>query len=345
MWVNMGNKSVSTWLFASSAVITFVGVLLCLGSSTPENLKLMLAGLLLFAIIVAYHYMLKRAGLNHEASVAQSDAQIQALKDKLEQQQYESARELEKLQKESRESMLELQESCEKQMLDFCSNMSHGIRLPISVAVGYADLLRSNVVDDPNERNEYLEKISERLYYMNDLLTRNITTMRGDSNKLHKDNLNKTNFDLVGFMRKAMKDFSPVTEEQGIYLQLVTTESELDVCADRVLLLHMLDSLVENASKYMRRHGTMTFVLIREQEGVQLICQDDGMGMDEAQVAHIFQKGYRGGNTNGLVGSGRGLYMVDVIVRAHGGSIQASSAYGSGMRISIFLPITAGQNT
>jgi len=341
----MGNKSISTWLYIAAAIIAFVGLLLCLGTIAPEALKLLLAGLLLFAIIAAYRYMLNRALKEHEATVKQMDEQIHLLQDELKKLQYESAQELEYQQKKNREAILELQESYEQQIHDFCSNMSHGIRLPISVAAGYADLLRSNAVDDPDERNEYLDKISERLYYMNDLLTRNMATMRGDSSQPRQSNLQKTGFDLVGFMRRAMEDFNPVTEEQGISLQLVTVESELMVNADRVLMLHMIDSLVENASKYMRRHGTVTFILTREEKGVQLVCQDDGMGMDEAQVAHIFQKGYRGENTDGLVGSGRGLYMVDVIVRAHGGTIQAASAYGSGMRIAIFLPITGGQDT
>ncbi len=342
---NKENMLASIWLFAAAVIITFVEVLLCLGSTAPEALKLLPAGLLLLAVIAAYKYILKRTVEDSETAANQAEARIQSLQKELEKQQYESARELEKQQKESRESLLELQESYDKQILDFCSNVSHGIRLPVSVAAGYADLLRSDAVEDPNERSEYLNKISERLYYMNDLLTRNISTMRGDSGQLRKNNLQKTEFDLVGFMRKAMEDFSPVTEEQGISLQLVTVETELNVNADRVLLLHMLDSLVENASKYMRRRGTVTFILTREQESIQLVCQDDGMGMDESQVAHIFQKGYRGENTSGLGGSGRGLYMVDVIVRAHEGSIQASSAYGSGMRIAISLPIAAGQNT
>lgn len=329
-------------------LIVLLEVLLCCVASAQRigQPLLLLGSLFLCGIILVYAYLLRQTNQKCQSLAEQNaaqEAQIRQLQHQLEQweqQQMDYTQALEQQQEEAQRALLEQQMVCQQQMQDLCSSISHEIRLPVSVAAGYADLLRNDMVDSSKERKQYLEKIAERLYYMNDLLTRNINTIRSESTEAQPlDHLQKSQFDMVAFLTDALQDFRPFTQERGIALQLVTIEPELQVSADRVLLLHMLDSLVENAAKYMQRSGTVTFILMQQEDAIWLTCQDDGMGMDEEQAAHIFQKGFRGENTNGKNGSGHGLYMVDVIVHAHGGSVQASSTYGSGMRIAIKLPI------
>jgi len=327
-------------------LVVLVEVLLCCIAYTQQiGRQLLLGNLFLCGLLFLYAYFLRQTNQKCQSLAAQNaekNARIQLLQhqlEQLEQQRWDDTQMWEQQREQAQCALLEQQATYQQQMQDLCSSISHEIRLPVSVAAGYADLLRHNMVDSPQERNCYLEKIAERLYYMNDLLTRHIDTLRNESGEA-LEHLQKSQFDMVAFLTSALQDFRPFTQERGIALQLVTIEPELWVSADRVLLLHMLDSLVENAAKYMQRSGTVTFILMQQGDSILLTCQDDGMGMDEEQAMHIFQKGFRGKNTSGKNGSGHGLHMVDVIVHAHGGSAQASSTYGSGLRIAIKLPIS-----
>lgn len=342
-----------SWFVGITLVVVVIELCLCHFTNTQTiGVQLLLGNLFLCGIVFVYAYFLWQTNQKCQKLTAQNVAQaarIRLLQQQLEeweQQQLDYTQALTQQQKQAQCALQEQKAAYQQKMQDLCSSVSHEIRLPISVAAGYADLLRQNMIHDPQERQNYLEKIAERLYYMNDMLTRNITAIRNESETMQPlEHLQKTEFDIVAFLTSALQDFRPFTQEKGISLQLVTIEPKLWVNADRVLLLHMLDSLVENAAKYMQRKGTVTFILMQQQDSILLVCQDDGMGMDEEQASHIFQKGFRGKNTIGKNGSGHGLYMVDVIVHAHGGSVQASSTYGSGMRIAITLPISVSTVT
>lgn len=342
----MTEQAKNRGLYVVGGCAVAIELLLCvLGCMQMMSGWLVLAGTLICAVIAVYAYQLHMSAKRVQslsAKLAWEQEQGQFLRELLEQERKEAASRLEEERASSRREAVMMQQECEKRNETFFSQMSHELRLPVSVAVGYAELLRDGLVDDPEEQQEYLTKIAERLHFVNELISRHLSEVR-DGEEDISTRLKKVPFDLVDFLQKGLVDFCALTQEREIDCQMVTLVPSIPVLADPVLLQHVFDNLVENAMKYMGRPGTVTFVLSCEGDEVVLTCRDDGLGMDSAQAAHIFDNGFRGANTRGQSGSGHGLHLAEIIVRAHGGTCKAESAPGNGMRIVLRLPI-CGEN-
>lgn len=316
-------------------------LLFVLGGMQLLNGWIVLGGGLVCAVIAIYAYRLHESERQREAlcaQIGQMREQMQQMHRTMDQERRHAETKLEEERAASNRALLQLRQECEEYNRSFFSQIAHELRLPVSVAVGYAELLRDGAIDEEEEQREYLGKIAERLYFINELVGRRLSEGRDGESDIAAG-LKKNTFDLVRFLECNLLDLRAAVQEKEIECQLVTLEQSLQVYADHVLLLHVLDNLMENSMKYMGRPGTVTFMLSRNEGDVLLIYQDDGCGMDSEQAAHIFENGFRGGNSKGQSGSGHGLHLVDIIISAHGGTCTAESAPGTGMRITLRLPI------
>ena len=126
-------------------------------------------------------------------------------------------------------------------------------------------------------------------------------------------------------------------EEKGIKMELDVPEA-LTVQADQSLMTELVLNLVENAVKYGRKQGHIQIRAATEDKGVRLSVADDGIGIPEEALPHIFERFYRVDDARDRSGTGLGLSICEWIALAHGGSISASSTQEKGTRIDVFLP-------
>ena len=222
-----------------------------------------------------------------------------------------------------------------EQMRQWQSNVTHSLRMPFSVILGYADLLQGDIVTDEEVKKEYLGKIRDRVAYLNDVVSQLLMETRVASSV---SACMPEPVELVSLAKGILKDMEAVAGKKGIVLQLVTGEAEVELEADVTQLQKLFYNILENALKYMKRAGTVTVVVSKVEEEVLLVFKDDGEGLREEETEHIFDLNYQGSNrTNG--GGGLGLHLVRNIVLAHGGRIKAHSSEGQGMGIYINLPL------
>lgn len=326
-----------TW----AAVIAAVVLLCALGSMRLISGWGVLGGAAAGAVIIAYSICLRESERVREALARELDCEKernQQLGGQIEQEREAAARQVEAERAAAHRMLVEQKKANEERNANLLSRLSHELRLPVSVAAGYADLLRDNAIDDADEAKEYLTKISDRLRYINEIISRNLAAVQDGEADLTAS-LQRMSFDLVDFINRDLEDCRSLAREKGIEIQFISLEPTISVSADPVLLQHVIDNLLENAMKYMGRSGTVTFVLTRDGTDVRLVCRDDGLGMESLQASHIFENGFRGSNTHGMSGSGHGLHLVGIIAQAHGGRCTAESSPGGGMRIELCLPI------
>jgi signal transduction histidine kinase len=100
-----------------------------------------------------------------------------------------------------------------------------------------------------------------------------------------------------------------------------------------------LKVLLDNALRYTPAGTALHVAGRRLDAGVELALRDEGPGVPDADVARIFDKGYRGANAAGVAGSGLGLYMARSVVEVHGGSLAYACHAGGGAVFKIWLPI------
>ena len=100
-----------------------------------------------------------------------------------------------------------------------------------------------------------------------------------------------------------------------------------------------LKVLLDNALRYTPAGSALHVAGQRLDAGVELVLRDEGPGVPEADVARIFDKGYRGANAAGVAGSGLGLYMARSVVEVHGGSLTYACHAEGGAAFRLWLPI------
>lgn len=245
----------------------------------------------------------------------------------------EQQTQLYELQLEHKKQLDEMQQKNQQETDAFRSQLAHSLRMPVAIIQGYAELLSGNLVEDPEMRREYMEKIVERSQYMTDVMSRHFSSEeRLDAGKLSYEEL-----DLVQLICGAAEDMQATAAEKSVAIQVVTAEKKLPICADGYLLNRVLYNLIENALKYMGRVGTVTVRVQKKDEQAEIVVRDDGFGLSSQETKHIFEPRFQGSNR--VSGGGYGLHLVKETVEAHGGAVSAQSDLGRGMSITIRLPI------
>jgi signal transduction histidine kinase len=144
--------------------------------------------------------------------------------------------------------------------------------------------------------------------------------------------------DIANVVKDAADLFLPLAEESGVKMRLDIPE----MCTfhgDVRMMQRMISNLLDNAIKFTPAGGTVDISLHSENDtSVVLAVKDTGIGISEADLAHVFDRFYRGDPSRPQVGSGLGLSLVKAIANAHGGSINAVSTLGEGSTFSVTLP-------
>ncbi len=226
------------------------------------------------------------------------------------------------------------EEHCQKEIDQFRSNLSHSVRVPLSIVQGYAELLNGPLIQDETVRSEYLEKLVQRTKYIASLLGQHMSQARSEDPIA----LSPSHVDLLEMIRQTADDFQNSASLRGISIQVLSSQTAVELYADPGQLAKVFFNLVENSVKYMGREGMITIRLAQVGDQVDITVQDDGLGLEETETARIFEHSFQGSNRRGGHGHGHGLAMTRRIVEAHGGSISAESRPGQGMRIRITLP-------
>lgn len=124
----------------------------------------------------------------------------------------------------------------------------------------------------------------------------------------------------------------------GVTITVTEVEEQLLVKADPNMLRILFRNIVDNAIKYMNRHGSLIITVSSIEDDIFIVCKDTGEGLAAEETNHIFELNYQGSNR--ISGNGLGLYQAKAIVTYYGGTIYAKSTPGKGMGIYIQLPTT-----
>jgi two-component system, OmpR family, sensor histidine kinase MprB len=119
----------------------------------------------------------------------------------------------------------------------------------------------------------------------------------------------------------------------------LTFETEIEQCVvwgDPERLARAISNLLDNAAKWSPPGSTISITLAAD--GV-LAVRDRGPGIDPRDLAHVFDRFYRGGHARGMPGSGLGLAIVREVAREHGGAVEATPGPGGGAVLRVRLPV------
>jgi two-component system, OmpR family, phosphate regulon sensor histidine kinase PhoR len=229
---------------------------------------------------------------------------------------------------------------------DFVAKVSHELRTPLASIRMFVDTLRNGAVTDPGERMQCLDVISAETSRLTRLIERLLRWGRMESGRLVYTMRPESVSALVG---EALAQAETQIQTAGMVLDLDLPSNLPAIRADREALVEALLNLVSNAIKYGAGGGRLIVRVRVGRKGrrVMVVVEDRGPGIPRHEHSRIFEKFYRGKSdfVRQTKGSGLGLAMASLVVRAHGGSIQVASAPGSGACFTVDLPALAPATT
>ena len=222
-----------------------------------------------------------------------------------------------------------------RQQARFVSDASHELRTPISVIQGYANMLDRWGKEDESVLDESIKAIKSKSENMKKLVEQLLFLARGINGKTQ---LQITEFSLNDMMTEVFEE-SKMIDKNHLYKYI--EKEKATVYGDIGLLKQTARILIDNAAKYTDEGECIILKTgISSKEEPYFSVQDNGIGMDEDDVTHIFERFFRADTArvrkNG--GTGLGLSIAKWIIDNHKGYFSVLSRKDIGTRITVFLP-------
>ena len=243
---------------------------------------------------------------------------------------------------EALKSALESANSANNAKSDFLSRMSHDIRTPMNGIVGMTALALTRI--DDKERVTYcLEKISDSGKHLLMLINDVLDMSRIDTGRLE---LSEEKFSLSDLTDNLVTMIHSQTDakHQDLICNVVNVEHE-NVIGDPTRLEEVFLNLAGNAVKYTGEQGRIKISIFEKfiKNGMgfyEFVIEDNGIGMSEEFMSHIFEPFSREYNekTKNVQGTGLGLAIAKNIITMMNGSISVESEYGKGSVFIIEVP-------
>ncbi|MEJ8303590.1 HAMP domain-containing sensor histidine kinase [Saccharibacillus sacchari] len=224
---------------------------------------------------------------------------------------------------------------------DFINNFSHEFKTPIISIKGFAELLQDPELPQA-ERDEYLEIMISESDRLARLAANILELSKIDSQKIGSG---MTVFSVSEQVRRAIL----MAESKGAAKSLAF-ELEIDevaVLGNPDLLKHAWVNILDNAIKFSPDGGTLAISVRRTEQSAQIRIRDEGPGMDETTLRHVFDQFYQGDTSHASEGNGLGMALVKKVLTLHGARIDIDSAPGEGTTVTVTLAeaeATLGKN-
>lgn len=221
-----------------------------------------------------------------------------------------------------------------RQQTRFVSDASHELRTPISVIRGYADMLDRWGKNDEKVRDEAIAAIRKEADSMQRLVEQLLFLARGDSGR---QQLEMTRFDLTKMLREICEEMHLVDESRAF---LLTNDEPVYAYGDISMLKQCARILTENAMRYSAAGERITLrAFINDKSESCFTVQDNGIGIREEDLPHVFERFYRSSRARTRQGgTGLGLSIAKWIADAHSACFDIISREGVGTRITLCLP-------
>jgi PAS domain S-box-containing protein len=219
---------------------------------------------------------------------------------------------------------------------DFLATLSHELRTPMNVVLGWLDILASGApIRDLKStlglirRNaQHQAKLIDELLDMNRLVSGNLR-------------LDLAITDIGAALQSTIQGLKPAAEAKNIQLSVVIETPPVQVAADSQRVQQIMWNLVHNAIKFTEPGGRVESSVRRIDRQVHIVVRDTGRGIAIDFLPHVFERFRQedSSTTREFFGLGLGLSISKHLVEAHGGTIEAQSdGHGCGATFTVKLP-------
>ena len=215
------------------------------------------------------------------------------------------------------------------------ADIAHDLRTPLSLILGHAEALSDGVLPPTPETFDVIHDEARRLNRLVEDLRLLSLAEAGELTLAVRPVSPRS------LLERAVLAHTPAAQQKQVFLTLDAPDELPEVIADPDRMAQVLDNLVSNGLRYTPENGRIHLTTQQTQAAIQLKVQDSGPGMSAEDLAHVFDRFYRGDKSRQRHegGSGLGLAIAKSIVGGHNGRIWAESAPGQGATFIIELPL------
>jgi len=223
---------------------------------------------------------------------------------------------------------------------DFLATLSHELRTPLNAILGYAQIMRRNLLGDEGRRRQAVEIIERNARALAQLVSDVVEVSRIVAGKIR---LEVQPCDVAQILALAIDSVGPSFAAKQIHVDRDIDPAAGYMMGDPERLQQMFWNLLTNAAKFTPTGGQVVIRLARLGDEIEVSVHDNGIGISPAFLPHIFERFRQADSspTRQFGGLGLGLAIVRHFTELHGGQVRAhSDGPGTGATFRITLPGT-----
>lgn len=225
----------------------------------------------------------------------------------------------------------------EKMRRSFVSNVSHELKTPLSMIMGYADGLIHKVAKTPDQIQDYCTIIVDESQKMNRLI-KDLLDLSAYENGTFK--ILQEPLELSSALESMVHHYETLAQYKQVLLESFV-QGDLYLQADRMRLEQAFRNIMDNAFKHTESHRHIWVHAQRLHEWIELSVENEGRHIPPEEIEHLWESFYRGqyDQDQGYEGTGLGLSIVKAVISGHRGTLSIMNTE-AGVKVLIRLPIS-----
>lgn len=221
---------------------------------------------------------------------------------------------------------------------DFISNVTHELKTPITtVGVALEALSNFNALKNPARTEEYINISKHELQRLSILVDK---VLKMSLFEKKEPELKLESFDMHELIEDVLKSMKLQFEKFSAQVNFEPKGNNFFIKGDKIHLTNVVYNLIDNALKYSKENPVIELLLNNQNDQIQIIVKDQGIGIAPDAKHKIFDKFFRvpQGDKHDVKGYGLGLSYVSGVIKKHHGDIQVNSQINQGTTFTISLP-------
>lgn len=219
---------------------------------------------------------------------------------------------------------------------EFFSNASHELKTPITSVQGYAELLENGIIQDEEQKADFIKRIKKEAGNMDNLINDILMISRLETKEAE---ILRSDVRLSILVEDIIESLEPLAASHEVLMHMDC--KPICIYANGQQMKELIGNLISNAVKYNKPGGEVWITVTEEDRNVVIRVKDNGMGIPKESLGRIFERFYRvdKGRSKKQGGTGLGLSIVKHIVHFYQGTITVQSVLDVGTEFTVRIPI------
>lgn len=216
------------------------------------------------------------------------------------------------------------------------TSLSHDVRTPLTTLLGYLDAVHRGGVSG-KVREDYLEISRRKAHDLKEYIDVLFDWFKLNSSEF---SLSIEQTELAELTRNILKDWIPIFEEKNLIYEIELPEKPLLTRVDLDGYARIINNLVQNVINHSQA-SQIKIEMVKQENDIEICVMDNGIGIDKADLQHIFQRLYKCDKGRSNKGSGLGLAIVRQMVEKMDGRITVQSEPNQYTNFTVYFPLDA----